>query len=75
MTYKQHKLWWMLPGESRRRWHGVHLLQRQAGRCAACKAVFDPDLEPGSNANVVVRREPVTGEVTRRWSSKTLADA
>jgi len=45
------------------------------GRSAACKAVFDPDLEPGSNANVVVRREPATGEVTRRWSSKTLADA
>jgi len=45
------------------------------GRSAACKAAFDPDLEPGSNANVVVRREPVTGEVTRRWSSKTLADA
>jgi hypothetical protein len=32
------------------------------GRSAACKAVFDPDLEPGSNANVVVRREPATGE-------------
>ena len=27
--------------------HRIHLLQRQAGRCAACKAVFDPDLEQG----------------------------
>jgi len=26
------------------------------GRCAACKAVFDPDLEQGGNISVVVRR-------------------
>ena len=42
--------------------HRVHLLQRQAGRCAACKAVFDPDLEQGRNTNVVVRRDPATGQ-------------
>jgi hypothetical protein len=35
-----------------------HLLQQQAGWCAACKAVFDPDLEQGGNINVVVRRDP-----------------
>jgi hypothetical protein len=32
------------------------------GRCAACNAVFDPDLEQGGNINVVVRRDPVTGD-------------
>jgi hypothetical protein len=36
----------------------IDLLQRQAGRCAACKSVFEPDLEQGGNTNVVVRREP-----------------
>jgi hypothetical protein len=36
----------------------VHLLQRQAGRCAAWKAVFDPDLEQGGNTNIVVRDPP-----------------
>ena len=25
----------------------------QAGRCAACKAVFDPNLEQGGNTNIV----------------------
>jgi RNA-directed DNA polymerase len=68
--------------------HRVHLLQRQAGRCAACKAVFDPDLEQGGNTNIVVRRDPATGEMTRvlvhRWcrpgrsprsTSYVLADA
>lgn len=68
--------------------HRVHLLQRQAGRCAACKAVFDPDLEQGGNTNIVVRRDPATGEMTRalvhRWcrpgrsprsTSSALADA
>jgi len=43
----------------------------QAGRCAACKAVFDPDLEQGGNTNIVVRRDPATGDMTRvlvhRW--------
>jgi hypothetical protein len=38
---------------------------RQAGRCAACKAVFDPDLEQGGNTNIVVRRDPATGDTTR----------
>jgi hypothetical protein len=38
--------------------HRVHPLQRQAGRCAAGKAVFDPDLEQGGNVNLVVRRDP-----------------
>jgi hypothetical protein len=28
------------------------------GRCAACKTVFDPDLEQGGNINVMVRRNP-----------------
>jgi RNA-directed DNA polymerase len=68
--------------------HRVHLLQWQAGRCAACKTVFDPDLEQGGNINVVVRRDPATGDMTRalvhRWcrpgrsprsTSHTLADA
>jgi hypothetical protein len=68
--------------------HRVHLLQRQAGRCAACKTVFDPDLEQGGNTNVVVRRDPATGNTTRvlvhRWcrpgrsprsTSYALADA
>jgi hypothetical protein len=42
-----------------------------AGRFAACKAVFDPDLEQGGNTNIAVRRDPVTGDTTRvlvhRW--------
>jgi hypothetical protein len=29
------------------------------------EAIFDPDLEQGGNANVVVRRDPTTGKVTR----------
>jgi hypothetical protein len=29
------------------------------------KAVFDPDLEQGGNTNIVVRRDPATGEMTR----------
>jgi hypothetical protein len=53
-------------------YHRVHLLQRQAGRCAACKTVFDPDLEQGGNIKVVVRRNPATGGMTRalvhRWN-------
>ena len=44
---------------------------QQAGRCAAGKAVFDPDLEQGSNNIIVVRRDPATGEMTcalvHRW--------
>jgi hypothetical protein len=68
--------------------HRVHLLQRQLGRRAACKAVLDPDLEQGGNTNIVVRRDPATGEMTRalvhRWcrpgrsprsTSYALADA
>jgi hypothetical protein len=43
----------------------LHPLQRQAGRCAACKAVFDPDLEQGGHTNIVVRRDTATGEMTR----------
>jgi uncharacterized protein YwbE len=52
------------------------------------KAVFDPDLEQGGNTNIVVRRDPATGEMTRalvhRWCrpgrhprsiSNALADA
>jgi hypothetical protein len=58
------------------------------GRCAACHAVFDPDLEQGGNTTVVVRRDPATGDTTRvlihRWcrpgrfprsTSNGLADA
>jgi hypothetical protein len=40
------------------------LPQRPAGRCAACKAVFDPDLEQGGNTNIVVHRDPATGDAT-----------
>jgi hypothetical protein len=85
MGYEPHEFWWMLPGESWRRRRG---LQRQAGRCAACKVVFDPDLEQGGNTIIVVRRDPATGETTRvlvhRWcrtgrsrrsTSYALADA
>ena len=56
--------------------------------CAACNAVFDPDLEQGGNTNIVVRRNPATGDTTRvlvhRWcrpgrhprsTSNALADA
>jgi len=43
------------------------------GRCAACKALFDPDLEQGANTNIVVHRDPATGDTTRvlvhRWCS------
>jgi hypothetical protein len=46
------------------------------GRCAACKAVFDPDPEQGGNTNIVVRRDPATGATTRvlvhrSWRSRT----
>jgi hypothetical protein len=64
------------------------LLQRPASWCAACKATFDPDLEQGGNTNVMMRRDPTTGEMTRalvhRWchpgrsprpTSDALADA
>ena len=34
-------------------------------RCAACIAVFDPDLEQSGNTNIVVRRDPATGDTTR----------
>jgi hypothetical protein len=33
---------------------------KRAGACAACKAVFDPDLEQGGNTNIVVRRDSAT---------------
>ena len=40
-------------------------------RRAASNVVFDPDLEQGGNINVVVRRDPATGDMTRvlvhRW--------
>jgi hypothetical protein len=75
---------WILGRRAIRR----HLLQQQAGRCAARKAVFDPDLEQGGNTNIVVSRDPATGEITRvlvhRWcrpgrsprsTSYALADA
>jgi hypothetical protein len=68
--------------------HRVHLLRRQAGRCAACKAVFDSDLEQGGNITVVVPHDPATGDPIRvlvhRWcrpgrsprsTSHALADA
>jgi hypothetical protein len=32
--------------------HRIHLLQRQAGRCAACKTIFDPDLEQSASVQV-----------------------
>ena len=60
----------------------------QAGRYAACKADLDPDLEQGGNTDIVVRRDPATGEMSRvlvhrscrpgrspRSTSDALADA
>ena len=35
----------------------------QLGRCPACKTIFDSDLEQGGNINVVVRRDPATGDL------------
>jgi hypothetical protein len=55
----------MLTGESSTYSGGLHLLQRQAGQCAACKAVFDPDLEQGGNINIMVCRDPATGDPRR----------
>jgi hypothetical protein len=64
--------------------HGVHLLQRQAGRCAACKAVFDPDLEgehqhrgaPRHRRDDPCSRPPlVASRTVPRSISKGLADA
>ncbi len=46
--------------------HRIHLLQRQAGRCAACKAVFDPELERGANTNVAARGGRATEGTGRR---------
>ena len=50
---------------------GVRQVQRQAGRCATCKTVFDTALEQDGNTNIVVRRNSATGETTRvhvhRW--------
>jgi RNA-directed DNA polymerase len=70
------------------RFNRVHLLKQQEGRCAACKTVINPDLEQFGNTNIVVRRDPATGEMIRllihRWcrpgrlprpASATLADA
>jgi hypothetical protein len=34
----------------------------QAGRCAACKTLLNPDLEQGGNTNLVVRCDPATGD-------------
>jgi hypothetical protein len=70
ITYEPHKFRWMLTRES------CGVLPRSpsgpnSGRCAACKSAADPDLEQGGNTNVVVRREPATGEMARilvhRW--------
>jgi RNA-directed DNA polymerase len=51
--------------------HRIALLKRQGGRCAACKSVLDPDLAQDGNTNLVVRRDPATGDNTRvlvhRW--------
>jgi RNA-directed DNA polymerase len=45
--------------------HRIALLKRQGGRCAVCKSVLDPDPAQDANANVVVRRDPATGNQTR----------
>jgi hypothetical protein len=51
MGYEQHKLRWMLPGES---WsYRPPPLERQAGVLAVLIAVLDPHLEQGGNTNVV----------------------
>jgi RNA-directed DNA polymerase len=53
------------------RFNRVHLLKQQEGRCAVCRAVFDADLDQHDNTNVVVRRDPATGDNARvlvhRW--------
>ena len=43
------------------RFDRVHLLRRQAGRCAVCKTVFDLDLEQFGDTSILVRRDPATG--------------
>jgi hypothetical protein len=48
----------MLPRESWGDFGGIQRCLRLPGRCAACKTVFDPDLEQGSNANVLACRLP-----------------
>jgi hypothetical protein len=45
----------ILPGESWPSCGGLDLLERQAGRCAAYKAVFDPNLKQGGNTNLLPR--------------------
>jgi hypothetical protein len=51
----------------------------QAGRCATCRAVFDPGLEQGGNTTLVVRRDSASGNTTRvlvhRWSREPLPAA
>jgi hypothetical protein len=42
------------------------------GRCAACNAAFDPDLEQGGNTNVVVRRDP-TGDAPVSFFTRNIA--
>ena len=53
------------------RFNRIHLLKQQAGRCAACKAVFNADLDQHDSTNVLVRRDPATGNIARvlvhRW--------
>jgi hypothetical protein len=49
----------------------IDLLQRQAGRCAACKSVFEPDLEqaaiPTSWCAAIPPPAGVTRVLVHRW--------
>ena len=45
------------------RFDRVHLLRRQAGRCAVCKTVFDLDLEQFGDTTILARRDPATGDM------------
>jgi RNA-directed DNA polymerase len=53
------------------RFNRVHLLKQQEGRCAVCKAVFEADLDQHDSINVLVSRDPATGDNARvlvhRW--------
>jgi hypothetical protein len=50
--------------------HRVHRLQQQAGRCGL-QSGLRSEARAGGNTNIVVRRDPGTGEATRvlayRW--------
>jgi hypothetical protein len=73
ICYEVHHSQWMLPGES---WAALAVPSRfrWRGRSAACKTVFDPDLEQSGNTNAEVRRGPTNEDTTRvlvrRWCDR-----